>query len=168
MIIKLLLILTLSLIFFQDIKEQMVWFFLLPSFAILGSLLYFKQSSIIAFLTGILINLSIVGILMGIIFFISKFLFQKKLLNESLGLGDLLFFIAFALSFPPISFLHFFVFSLLFSLVTQQFIVVFLKRKGKISQKNTRVPLAGLMAFFLMYVYTAHWLGFYSTLYFVL
>lgn len=165
MIIKLLLILTLSIIFFQDIKERMVWVILLPSFAVLGGLLYFWQSNTEVFLTTILINLAIVGILMFVNYLVAKFIFRKNLFKEALGLGDLLFFIAFALSFPTLAFLNFFVFSLIFSFLTHQLVLLISKRKGKITQKHSRVPLAGLMAFFLIGVYSAHWLGFYNSIY---
>jgi len=165
MIIKLLLILTLSLIFFQDIKERMVWLFLLPSFAILGCLLYFWKSNSDIFLASILVNIGIVGVLMLVNFLVAKFIFKKNLLKEAIGLGDLLFFIAFALSFPTLAFLNFFVFSLIFSFLVHQLALVISKRKGKITQKHSRVPLAGLMAFFLIGVYSAHWLGFYNSIY---
>lgn len=165
MIIKLLLILTLSIIFFQDIKERMVWVFLLPSFAILGGLLYFWQSNSDVFLVTILINLAIVGVLMLVNFLVAKFIFKKILFKEALGIGDLLFFIAFALSFPTLAFLNFFIFSLIFSFLVHQLVLLISKRKGNRSQKHSRVPLAGLMAFFLIGVYSAHWTGLFNNLY---
>ena len=165
MIIKLLLILTLSIIFFQDIKERMVWLFLLPSFAILGSLLYFWQSNSDVFLVTILINLAIVSILMSVNYLVAKFIFRKNLFKEALGLGDLLFFIAFALSFPTLAFLNFFVFSLIFSFLVHQLVLLISKWKGKITQKHSSVPLAGLIAFFLIGVYSAHWTGLFNSLY---
>ncbi|PHS65752.1 MAG: general secretion pathway protein [Flavobacterium sp.] len=143
----------------------MVWVFLLPSFAILGGLLYFWQSNSDVFLVTILINLAIVGVLMLVNFLVAKFIFKKILFKEALGIGDLLFFIAFALSFPTLAFLNFFIFSLIFSFLVHQLVLLISKRKGNRSQKHSRVPLAGLMAFFLIGVYSAHWTGLFNNLY---
>lgn len=161
-IIKTALLITLSLIFFQDYREREVWAFLLPVFAVLGSALFFYQTTSEVFLMTLFINLMVVGILLFSNYLFARFVLKKSLFKEALGLGDVLFFIAFALSFPTIAFINFFVFSLLFSLILQQLTSLILKKN---TQKCSRVPLAGYMSIFLLGVYLSHWTGFFNTLY---
>jgi len=69
---------------------------------------------------------------------------MKKTINEGIGLGDILFFIALAVSFPIITFLILFSLSLLFSLLL--FVIL------KPSLKQKIAPLAGLQALFLFII----------------
>ena len=81
----------------------------------------------------------------------------KTNLNTVFGLGDALFFLALCVSFPTVSFIIFFVFSLLFSLLLH---FIF---KNKAADKT--VPLAGYMSLFFIGIYALDWLGFISNLY---
>jgi hypothetical protein len=157
--IKIILLLSLSIIFYQDFKDRKVWVFLFPVMAFTGFFLFYRQTILEVFLYSAIINLSIVGILILINYLFARFVLKKKFLKEALGLGDILFFMAFAVSFPTIAFINFFVFSLLFTFVLQ-----FLLKKINTSRYNN-IPLAGCMSLFLMVVYTCHWLGFYDSIY---
>lgn len=159
--IKGILFLILTVIFIQDFKDRMVWVFLFPFFAVLGSFLYFDSSNWEVYKITILINLAIVGILLLLNYLVATYVFKKKFLKEAFGVGDILFIIAFSLSFPTISFINFFVFSLLFTIV-----IHFLLKKIR-TPHNDSVPLAGAMSLFLMAVYICHWLGWYDALYFI-
>ena len=80
----------------------------------------------------------------------------KTSIKNVIGLGDVFLFIAISVSFPTVTFIVMFVFSLLFALILH----------GILSKKeNETVPLAGYMSLFFVLIYTAHWLGFYKSLY---
>jgi len=147
--VKILLFISLLLIFFQDIRQREVWLFLLPVFAITGSILFYNSVQSEQFYYSIPINLAIVSILILINYLFARFILKKSLFKEALGLGDMLFFIAFALSFPTLSFINFFVFSLLFSLVIQQVLRLYYKYKNTNSEESqSTIPLAGYMSVF--------------------
>ncbi len=166
LLIKIILLLSLLLILYQDIKQRQIWVILLPIFAITGSVLFYYSTITVFFLYSILINLALVGFLILINYLFAKFILKKSLFKEALGMGDVLFFIAFAMSFPTLSFINFFVFSLLFSLVLQLVLKMYSKRRKQntINTINT-IPLAGYMSVFLIAVYSSHWLGFYQSIY---
>lgn len=73
-----------------------------------------------------------------------------KFLNVSFGLGDILFFYAFALGFPTATFLILFVSSILFSLM-----VSLIQKKKK---TESGIPLAGLMSLFLVFAFSIEFL----------
>ncbi|MCF6297760.1 MAG: hypothetical protein L3J08_07235 [Flavobacteriaceae bacterium] len=162
-VIKTVLLISLLLIFYQDIKQRAVWIILLPVFAVTGAVLFYTETIADHFIYAVPINLTIVGVLILINYLFAKFILKKSLFKETLGVGDLLFFIAFALSFPTLSFINFFVFSLLFSLAVQMVLKLFTKEKSNNTQKT--IPLAGYMSVFLIAVYATHWLGFYKSIY---
>ncbi len=162
-LIKIILLVSLILILYQDIKQRQIWIILLPIFAITGGVLFYKSVVSELFYYSIPINLALVGILLLINYLFARFILKKSLFKEALGLGDLLFFIAFALSFPTLSFINFFVFSLLFSLVVHLVTSFFLNTR----KHQNSIPLAGYMSFFLIGFYSCHWLGIYNNLYFL-
>ena len=165
-LIKIILLISLLLILYQDIKQRQIWVILLPIFAVTGSLLFYYSTMTSFFLYSILINLALVGVLILINYLFAKFILKMSLFKEALGIGDVLFFIAFAMSFPTISFINFFVFSLLFSLVLQMMLKLFSKEKKQITEDNfNTIPLAGYMSGFLIAIYSYHWLGFYQSIY---
>ena len=159
-VVKLILLFSLGIIFLQDLRDRRVWLFLFPLFAILGTYLFFAKVESRFFYQSILINLSLVLVVVLTNYVYSRFILKKKFLKEAMGLGDVLMFIGFALSFPPVSFLNFFVFSILFTFVLH----VVLKRLKKSAQKT--IPLAGNMALFLIFIYLIHWTGYYETIYY--
>ncbi len=140
----------------QDFRERKVYLFLLIGLAIVMNLFYYLKSDTLVYLSNISINLTVLLVLMGILFLYSK-LKLKQALNTALGLGDILFFVVIAISFPVATFLVLFFYSLLFSLV------LFLFLKPKLLKKS--VPLAGLQALFFLLVFSFNWMFHFTDLY---
>ena len=137
--------LCLGCISYQDFKDRRVYVFLFMALsALLFSIFYLESSVTQVFYLSIWLNLSLVGIFLLLTFLVTHFVFKKRFLNHSLGLGDILFFVCLALGFPTVTFIILFVCSLLFSLI----VFLALKRIRKVET----VPLAGLMASFLLVV----------------
>lgn len=86
----------------------------------------------------------LISLVVFILFIYTKYVARMKFLNVSFGLGDLLFFYAFAMGFPTVTFLILFVGAILFALGT------FLLTKK--NEENETIPLAGLMGLFLIVV----------------
>ena len=157
--VKIVILLSLAFIFLQDHRDRQVYIFLFPLFGILGSFLFFSHSNLEYYLLSIFINIGIILIVVLLNYLFAKLVLKKNLLKEAVGLGDILFFIAFALSFPTVTFINFFVFSILFTFVLNFTLLKLLKTK------NNSIPLAGHMSLFLIGVYIIGWLGFYDSLY---
>lgn len=136
---------TLALITIQDYKDRGVYWFLYPLVGLLVFGIQLIQNPIYTVLFNSVSNLIFISVLLLFAALYSKIRFKKRLINESLGLGDILFFIAISFAFAPISFFILFVFSLLFALA----IHVFLNPK----KNDSTVPLAGHMALFFGIVY---------------
>ncbi len=155
-IIKISVIIILLAISFQDIKERKVflWLFLLSG-ALLGTMHYLNVFPI-QFFISIAINIFSVGIVIGILALVSKFLLKKKL-KDGFGLGDALFFMVLAISFPTVTFLVLFSFSLMFALISH----IIFKNKN---EKKT-VPLAGLQAIFVGLLLCVNWIFDFTNLY---
>jgi len=128
----------------EDFKERKVHWFLFPTLGILLGVLHYISIPY-AKLVGyhILTNSILVTLILGILFLVTQVLRKKPFLDQSLGLGDILFFYAFALGFPTFTFVVLFATSLLFSLLV--FLII------KKSRLDT-VPLAGLMSVFLILI----------------
>ena len=133
-------LLCLLAICFQDFRERKLYAWLIIITAILLSFTYFLKTSTTQYMVNIGLNVGIVILIIGILFLYAK-LKLKTALSNVLGLGDILFFIVIAISFPISTFVVLFSFSLLFSLV--------LYLVAKPSLKDENVPLAGLQALFL-------------------
>lgn len=140
-------VLVCALIAFQDFKERMVSWILFPVVGLLLGFLYIWNTSFEQFYPFVFTNMLLISGIVLFLFLYTKYIARMEFLNVSFGLGDLLFFYAFALGFPTMTFLILFVGSILFSLA------VFLITKGK--QENETIPLAGLMGFFLIVVLIA-------------
>lgn len=130
-----------ALIAYQDFKERAVSWVLFPIMGIVLAFLYLNTTSFKQYALFVLANVLLVSGIVLILFLYTKHIAHKKFLNVSFGLGDLLFFYAFALGFPTMTFIVLFVGSILFSLI-----IFLLSKTGK--EKGT-IPLAGLMGFFL-------------------
>lgn len=159
LVIKLILIGSLGLIFYQDLKERAVWWFLFPLFIMTAGYLYYQQTLPQVFLQNIGLNLIGMTIVLGVSFLYAQFKMKVNFFRDAFGLGDLLFFLGIAIAFPSISFAVLFVFSLIFSLVLH----------FTVSRTKTQVniPLAGYASLFLLFVYFSHWFGMYNNLYFI-
>lgn len=135
----------LGYIAFQDFQERKVFWFLFPMAMILFGLVHFmtvEEHEI--FLNYVSLNLLLVTLIIILLYGYSRFIAKDKFLNHSLGLGDILFFYAFATGFPTFTFIILFANAILFSLLS------FLVLKKKFKQQT--VPLAGFMGLFLVFM----------------
>jgi hypothetical protein len=143
-------------IFYQDIKERNVYWFLFIGVASCAGYLYYMSTFFELFWRTSLINLSIVGIIFLVLTAYTKFKLKVNL-KDVFGLGDALLFMGLCFAFPVAAFIIFFVFSLLFSLI------VHFAFKQKMQEAS--VPLAGYMSLFFCAVYLLNWTGFIPNLY---
>ena len=146
--LKLLLVISFIIVFFQDIKERKVYWFLFPIIGLLCGLLYYQNTLPELFVVSLLMNVLFVALLILTIFLYSKFKLKIDFYN-SIGLGDILLFLVLTTSFSTISFIIIFISSLIFSLALHIYI-----SKNK---KNSTVPLAGYMSLFFSISYVFHW-----------
>ena len=143
--IRIVIICILLLIFYQDFKERLVYWFLYPLFGAFAFALQLFAIPVVSALLNVVFNLSFVAILIIVCLLYTK-LKLKRTLSEVFGKGDILFFISAAFAFSILSFLVLFVFALLFSLLIHQIF--------KNKQTYNTVPLAGYMALFFCTIYS--------------
>lgn len=156
LILKLVLISVLIYILIQDIKERQVYWVLFPLVGLCSGILYYKSTLPELFYISILLNVVFVSVILVVVFFYAKFKLKTSITN-TLGLGDVLLFIALTFSFSTVSFLVIFIFSLFFSLLLH----LFLKNK----KTGITVPLAGYMSLFFAFTYLSFWTGIINSLY---
>ncbi len=132
----------LIMIFFQDIMQREVYWFLFPIAFILCGIYSFQLVPFNDLFLHFGINILVIGILLVTLLAYLHFRFRggKIVLWNYLGLGDVLFFGVLSVCFSPLNFVLFTITSLLFALLISMF---FLKR-------NATVPLAGLQALCLL------------------
>ena len=155
-VLKIILIVALLMVFWQDLKVREVHWFLFPIIAIIAATFLYKKVFIELFYTTLVINISFVLLLIIVVYFYSK-LKLKTSIKSVFGLGDGLVFIALAFTFSSVSFLILFVFGLIFSLALH----LALKRKSEFST----VPLAGYLSLFFAISYLSHWSGLLKSVY---
>lgn len=131
-----------AIICYQDFKSRAVFWFMFPFLAIALGIIHYLKVEASFFYRSLPINFILVSIIILLLFLYSKLIAKKKFMNHSIGLGDVLFFIALAIGFPTMTFIVLFSYSLFFSLLTY---LIFKKR-----MKLKTVPLAGLMSLFLI------------------
>lgn len=158
-VVKLILVISLLIIFYQDFRKRAVWWFLFPLFLLASGYLHYVNSIFNIFLLNSGLNFLIMSIILSISFLYAQLKLRVSFFKEAFGLGDLLFFIGLTVAFPTISFIVLFVFSLLFALGLHLLLSV--------SDKKTTVPLAGYSSLFFLLIYLAHWSGLYKNLYLV-
>lgn len=141
----------------QDFKERAVVWFLFPLLGILLVVMHLVQTEVAQVIWFVGANLLLISAILLILWLHATYILRKKFINVSLGLGDILFFYAFALGFPTMTFIILFVGSVLFSLL-----MYFLIKGVK---KIHTVPLAGLMSLFLIAVFLVAALPFTPSLY---
>ena len=124
-------------VFYEDIKDRKVTFIVLIILLLLGGFIHSQHLNVWVFLLSSLLNLIITIILVLYVYANFKL---KTSLSKVFGLGDALFFIVMAVSFPTATFLVLFATSLLFSFVIA---VLFKKTLKKF------IPLAGLQALYI-------------------
>ena len=147
-VLKIIIIVIFGIVLWQDYKERMVHWFLYPFIGVLGFYIQKSQIDYTTLFMNSLVNITLVTTILIVLYIYSKLILKKKLINESIGIGDVLLFFSLCFCFSIISFLVLFVFSLVFSLFVH-FII---------SQKKTgfkTIPLAGYMSLFFGSVYGA-------------
>ena len=155
-LLKIVCLFCLSAIIAQDFKERKVYTWLLFMVGLCMPLFYYLETNTLDYFINIGINLGILLLIVGILFFYSKLRFKQHL-GAVLGLGDLLFFITIAISFPMATFLVLFSCSLFFSLVVFLFLTPVFKDKN--------VPLAGLQSLFFLLIFSSNWSFEFTNLY---
>jgi len=144
-LLKIILLLILGVIMYEDISSRMVHWILFPVLMILVGYSFFIQTNTVFFLINIGMNFLLISGIILILFLYTKLIIKRPFLNTSFGLGDVLFFYAVSVAFPTVTFVVLFVFALVFSL-SLHFI-----RKHR--ETNPTVPLAGYMALFFAIVF---------------
>ena len=135
-ILEVLIILLLTVIFYEDIKYREVNLYL---FIVTFILFIAKAFLCHAMVLQIIFNYSFIGFLL-----LNVFLFTKiktgsfKALDKTFGKGDLFLWIILAMGFSFFNYVVFLIASLIFSLLAFPFI----------RKKNASIPLAGLQALF--------------------
>jgi len=145
-LLNLILIVLLWVIFFQDARDRMVYWFLYPLVGIMALAAQITHVGLQVAVANVLVNLSFILILVAVCYAYARLRLDKPF-REVIGLGDVLFFAFICFSFSTISFLVLFVFSMIFALA--------LHLRLYKTQSQTTVPLAGYMALFFSAVYLA-------------
>lgn len=173
-LIKVITLVSLLAIFYQDQKERQVFWWLFGIVMVVLPLLHFWTVGSWQFGIHIGMNLNVLALLLGALLLYTKIRMPQYSFFQVFALGDMLFLMALALGFSTVSFITLLVFGLVFSLVLHQIWKITLSRKRKnttlklttITQDLTAtVPLAGYLALFFTGVLMIHWLGFYDALY---
>lgn len=157
-VLKIVLLAGLLALVYQDFKERKVYLSLLLIPLFLLGFLNYKNSLASQFLINTTLNFALVIIILGFLFFYSKYKLKESLQN-TFGLGDALFFLVIAVGFPTFTFIVLFSFSLIFSLVL--FLII------KKNFKQQTVPLAGLQALFLSLLLSLNWIFNFVDLYLI-
>lgn len=152
-------------IFYQDVKERQVYWWLFVVCLSCFASLHILEVGRTQFLLSSVINSAVIITILGLVWGYVKFKIGMTSLRQAFGLGDFLFLLALAIGFPTVSFSIFFVFGLFFSLLIHGVLSYLLSRKRSLEHLETTVPLAGYLALFFFGVLLVHWSGYYEDLY---
>lgn len=154
-LIKILLILTLCAIAYQDIKNRMIYLFLFPLCAILFGVLSFDALGLTFFTSHLPYNVLFILAVLFIIGVYFRLKYDSAFAKAALGQGDYLMFFAtcFAMGFS--AFLIFSVSSVIAALV----IAIMLKWLRGNDVTLNQIPLAGYMAIFFGILFSVQWSG---------
>lgn len=146
MALKIVLILLLFSVFYQDIKYRAVYWVLFPILLILQFFIAVTYYSLQLVLVNGMYNLIFIAIqfLLITVYFSLK---NKKLINITtnyLGWGDIIFLLVISFSFSPLNYLLFYITSLCLILIIS--LMVSFKSKNQPFQ----IPLAGLQSAYLI------------------
>jgi len=165
--LQIVLIISLLIIFYQDYKDRMVFWWLFPAVGIILSLIHSKNVGMQQFLIHISFSIGMTIVILAILVLYIKWRLGSLNFNKAIGTGDILILFALALGFPPISYITLLVFGLLFALLVHQ-VLQFLSKQTRDQTQNISkktVPLAGYLALFFCGVLFVHWFGGYNNLY---
>lgn len=153
--LKIIILVTLSLIFIQDIRSRSVYWICFPVLAITFILLHFlQQLSFAETLQYVLVNISFLALqflILSIYFSIKNKGWFNVITAGLLGWGDLLFLLSIAFYLSALNFLFFYIFSLVAVLIIW---VVWLTIS---KTKNKQIPLAGLQALIFIVFLAGDW-----------
>ncbi|WP_291152155.1 general secretion pathway protein [Flavobacterium sp. UBA7680] len=147
--LKLILLLVFALVLYQDFKSRLVYWFLYPIIGILAFAIQLHNLPLSIALTNLGGNLIFVILILAVSMIYVRF--RKLDFKNTIGIGDILFFLFITGTFSIVSFLVLFVFSLLFSLILH---LVLSNKK-----EQSTVPLAGYMSLFFGVVYAISFFG---------
>lgn len=133
------------LIFYQDTKDRMVYWFLYPVTGILSFTIQAMYVGLQSAIINSLMNLCFIAVILIVGYVYSLTIMKKPFINGSMGSGDILLFLFLSFTFTTITFIVLFVFSLCFSLLLHFYF------KNKSAFNN--VPLAGYISLFFSMVY---------------
>ncbi|WP_428231938.1 hypothetical protein [Flavobacterium sp.] len=141
--LKLILVIVFAFVLYQDFKSRLVYWFLYPIIGVLAFAIQLQNLPVSIALTNLGFNLLFVVLIL----LVSKLYIKFRNLDfkNTIGIGDILFFLFIAGTFSIVSFLVLFVFSLVFSLILH----IVLNNK----KEQATVPLAGYMSLFFGVVY---------------
>lgn len=141
--LKLILVIVFAFVLYQDFKSRLVYWFLYPIIGVLAFAIQLQNLPVSIALTNLGFNLLFVVLILLVSTLYIKF--RNLDFKNTIGIGDILFFLFIAGSFSIVSFLVLFVFSLVFSLILH----IVLNNK----KEQATVPLAGYMSLFFGVVY---------------
>ena len=144
-LLKILIILSFLVIFWQDVKERQVYWFLYPLIGVIAFLINVLSTNLNIATVNTIINICIGGIIIIVAKLYSGIVLKKKFINASIGMGDILMLLFLSATFATISYIILLVFSLIFSMLMH------LNFKKK--DIHATVPLAGYIALFFAAVY---------------
>lgn len=150
LILYILLVSSCSVIAWQDFRQRAVVWIVFPILTLTLLALQWLYTGPFAVAISLGFNLLLLGLILLILWFYIVVIRKKNFLNVSLGLGDILFLLALAFGFPTATFIVLLCSGLLAALLAHGVVSVF--------RKWQTIPLAGLMAFFLLTIYTVAWL----------
>jgi hypothetical protein len=141
--LKLILVIVFAFVLYQDFKSRLVYWFLYPIIGVLAFAIQLQNLPVSIALTNLGFNLLFVVLILLVSTLYIKF--RNLDFKNTIGIGDILFFLFIAGTFSIVSFLVLFVFSLVFSLILH----IVLNNK----KEQATVPLAGYMSLFFGVVY---------------
>lgn len=131
-----------AIISYQDFKIRLVslWVLIILAISCIGSVLYFRDAITLLYnFVGTIIYLGFIWlILKGYLFL--KFKKHKTIINQFLGMADVVAIICLGCTFNFIGLIFFFCFGFIFALISFLISIAFKKEK-----EPTNVPLAGLL-----------------------
>jgi len=151
-IVRIIFILLLLFITFQDFRYKAVSWILFPFGFVASITITYFEIPVSELLFNSLINFLFIAFQMAVILVFSwiKFRQLKNIFSQVFGLGDLLFLIMICPLFSPVNFVFFYILSLAFSLSVYLFLKYFK------FYTDSKIPLAGLQSFFLAILFISN------------
>jgi len=135
------------IILFQDFKQRLVslWAIILFGAVCLVSVIYYKGFSVLFYnLMSIVLYISIIWLFLKLYFYL-KFKRNKPILNEQIGMADILIIVFIGLTFNIVGTIFFFCLAFIASLISFYIYTISRKREDALT-----IPLAGLLVFFYL------------------